>query len=1014
MTKRLTPARTLLCFLLLMPAALMYAQGVLQGSVSDASNKESLVGANIFLKGTAIGGVTDIEGKFRIGSIPPGTYMLRVSFLGYKPYESQVVIADGANASVNALLVPDVIEGQEVVITAQARGQLSAINQQVKATTMMNVVSEEKIKELPDANAAEAIGRLPGVSLIRSGGEANKVILRGMSDKYAKVTIDGVGIATTDSNARGIDLSMIAQGTLSGVELYKSLTPDKDADAIAGSINLVTKRAPSTRNIRFDAKGNYNRLKPTFQQYDFSGFYGERFFDDVLGVQITGNLEQKDRSSEKLNINYDFPAKEQGTERELDWGIDDVILTYTDEERKREGVSFFFDVNTSDSGVVRFNNSYSGTTRNILTHLRDYPNGASDLVSNSNGVSYIYRYTENTIKTYNSSLRGENHLIGLDIIWGLSFSQSESSTPFDHELQFTETSNSGISGMRSIPASLYHGPAERYMDYAYNNFGKSTLAWGFFNNKRNLEKDRTAYLDLSKKYVIGDVVSGDLKFGGKYRAKNRIRTSLQEFSPYYTQRYDSVRLSDGTSVPKNQYYNGTIFQNLQMDGPLVKFNNFIGSAPQRRNLFENFIMNPLINKDAIVDWYNLNKNGFGSVAEYADNPLEKGNYYDVREGVTAGYVMNTLNYGELATLIVGARIEKEENEYRTRYSLNTIGGFPVPQGKFKDTMTTYSETNVMPHFHLTVRPTDYMNVRFAAYKALARPDFTSRLANFIADGSNWVVLGNPNLRSAKAWNYEVNTTFFGGVIGMISVSAFYKEITDLSNTTNRMVADNNPLTNGKSFFDSLGIVFNNPYGSNQFSMRVNVPYNVPVPAKVWGFEFDHQANLNFLPGYLQFLVLSYNFSLMRSEQRTLTWRTYVTRDTVIDPFFGTIITPKTHNYYTLDKNKLFNQPEFFGNVALGYDIGDLSTRLSLFYQGSFPRSYSQDGRNQSLTDAFTRWDLSMKYVVNEYTSVLFNVNNLNNFEESTSSNHTVEPYWTLNTMRLRYGLTADLGVRIDL
>ncbi len=992
----------------------VYSQGILQGTVSDSTSREVLVGANILLKGTAIGGISDIEGRFRVANIPAGTYTVRFAYLGFKTKEVPVTIVKGENTILNASLIPDVIEGQEVVITAQARGQLSAMNQQLKAVTMVNVISEEKIKELPDANAAEAIGRLPGVSLIRSGGEANKVILRGMSDKFARVTIDGVGMASTDSNARGIDLSMISQGTLSGVELSKSLTPDKDADAIAGSINLVTKRAPSERDIRVDAKGNYNALKPTYNQYDFSMYYGERFFDDVFGFQFTGNLEAKDRSNEKVNFNYDFPAVEQGTGRELDWGIDDVILTYTDEQRKRNGASFFFDVNTPDSGTIRFNNVYSATSRNILTHLRDYPVGASDLVSNGNGVSYIYKYSEQEVKTYNSSLRGENHLFDLDIIWGASFSQSEALIPFEHELQFTETSNLGISGMKNIPPSMYHGPAENFSQYAYNNFSKSTLSWGFFNDKKNIDKERTLYIDISKKYYLGDIFSGDLKLGGKYKNKNRIKNSRQEFSPYYTQSYNFTRTADGTVLPKN--YSGTKFENLQKDGPLVLFTNFIDKVPARRSIFEKFDLNPLINTDAIKDWYNLNKDGYndvGGVPEYANNPLEIGNYYDVTERVTSAYVMNTLNMGEELTFIVGGRIEKENNDYLARYSLGTVAGFPVPQGNFKDTLSTYAESNFMPHLHITLRPTDYMNVRFAAYKALARPDFSSRLAAFVADGSTWVVLGNPSLKSAKAWNFELNTSFFGKSIGMISLSAFYKEIEDLSNTTNRLVVNNQPLTNGKTFFDSVGIKFNNPFGNNQVTLRLNVPYNSSKKAKVWGFEVEHQANLNFLPGYLQYLVLSYNFSIVRSEQHLLTWKVYTTYDTTQSPF-GPVVTPTAHNYYTLEKNKLFNQPEFFGNLAVGYDIGGFSARLSLFYQGEFPRSYSQDGRNESITNKFNRWDLSIKHQATENVAILLSINNLNDFEEGTSTRHKVEPYWTLQTSRQRYGLTGDLGVRIDL
>ena len=171
---------------------------------------------------------------------------------------------------------------------------------------MVNVVSTEKIKELPDANAAEAIGRLPGVALQRSGGEATQIVLRGMSGGFSSVTMDGVKIPATDANTRGVDLSMMSQGSLAGIELYKALTPDKDADAIAGSVNLVTPNAPAERFVQINAKGAYENLDKTYGQYDFSAKYGERFFNDVLGVQISGNLEKRDRTSESTNMTYDF------------------------------------------------------------------------------------------------------------------------------------------------------------------------------------------------------------------------------------------------------------------------------------------------------------------------------------------------------------------------------------------------------------------------------------------------------------------------------------------------------------------------------------------------------------------------------------------------------------------------------------------------------------------------------------------------------------------------------------
>jgi hypothetical protein len=246
--------------LLLLGALPAWAQGTIYGVVTDSLTGDVLPGANVYLVGTGKGSATDIEGRYRITNIPPGTYTLRVSYLSYQTKNLSVHIQGAETILLDIALVPEAIGGQEVIIVGQALGQIAAINQQLNAHTIVNVVSEERIQELPDANAAEALGRLPGVALQRSGGEANKIVLRGLSDRFATITVDGVRLAATDADARGVDLSTIAQGSLAGIELYKALTPDKDADAIAGSVNLVTKKAPEQRLIRLDTRGAYNEL----------------------------------------------------------------------------------------------------------------------------------------------------------------------------------------------------------------------------------------------------------------------------------------------------------------------------------------------------------------------------------------------------------------------------------------------------------------------------------------------------------------------------------------------------------------------------------------------------------------------------------------------------------------------------------------------------------------------------------------------------------------------------------
>ncbi|MBN1894112.1 carboxypeptidase-like regulatory domain-containing protein, partial [bacterium] len=348
----------------------LMAQGVLRGVVIDSLSSRPLAGANVYLVGTALGSATDLDGLYRIDQVPPGNYTLRISYIGYKARQMPVLVLPGQTAVQNATLVFDVLEGQAVIVTGQAVGQAAAINQQISSNTIVNVISEEKIQELPDVNAAEAMGRLPGVSIQRSGGEANKVVLRGLSDKYSTVTVDGVRLAPTDADARGVDLSTISQGSLAGIELYKALTPDKDADAIAGSVNLVTRAAPAERLLRTDIRGSYNDLNQSYDQYDIGLKYGERFLKSLLGVQVTGNLERRDRSKEDYDLDYN---QEKGLPVGSDYEITDFALNYTDEIRSRQGLSLLLDYYTPDGGSIRFKNIYNRTKRDYIEYGRNYP-----------------------------------------------------------------------------------------------------------------------------------------------------------------------------------------------------------------------------------------------------------------------------------------------------------------------------------------------------------------------------------------------------------------------------------------------------------------------------------------------------------------------------------------------------------------------------------------------------------------------------------------------------------------
>jgi hypothetical protein len=164
------------------------------GTVTDQDTGDPLFGANVFIEGSSIGAATNIDGKFILPVVPLGEHTLIVRFIGFNEVREDFSLTDANRTlEMNFELKAVALEGQEVVISAQAMGQKQAINQQISSNTIKNVVSAARIQELPDATAAESIGRLPGVSISRSGGEANKVLVRGL---VPHVQIDGVSIGS--------------------------------------------------------------------------------------------------------------------------------------------------------------------------------------------------------------------------------------------------------------------------------------------------------------------------------------------------------------------------------------------------------------------------------------------------------------------------------------------------------------------------------------------------------------------------------------------------------------------------------------------------------------------------------------------------------------------------------------------------------------------------------------------------------------------------------------------------
>ena len=232
------------------------------------------------------------------------------------------------------------------------------------------------------------------------------------------------------------------------------------------------------------------------------------------------------------------------------------------------------------------------------------------------------------------------------------------------------------------------------------------------------------------------------------------------------------------------------------------------------------------------------------------------------------------------------------------------------------------------------------------------------------------------------------------------------------NNFNTAAVQNNQGVLQDTLIQRFGISWSSKMGTSPYNLTL--PYNSPKPTKVWGFEFEHQINFDFLPGLLKNVVLSYNASVVRSEAFLF--------GSKIDSVFydppGPI--PPTWKKFTVlaeRKQKLEGMPEFFGNIALGYDMGRFSGRISIFHQGEHNASYAATGLADGIIDAFTRVDLTFKQGITDNLALFMNVSNATNLEDgSLIRNRSIDQGFDrrLFNESEKYGLTADFGVTIKL
>ena len=274
----------------------------LTGRVLDEANLP-LAGATISLDETPLD-VTDQDGYFNLLDLPPGNHQLRVSYIGFTDHVHTVSVQAGETKELDIQLTPGV-ELATVAIISQLRGQARALSQQQSAINVTNVIAADQIGRFPDQNIGDALKRVSGINVQYDQGEARFANIRGTAPQLNAVTINGERIPSAEAEVRSIQLDLIPSDMIQAVEVNKALTPDMDADAIGGSVNLVTRAAPYERRVSGTLGAGYNFLagEPTFNG---SLIYGERFAGGKLGLIVSGSYFDNTLGSDNVEAEWGY------------------------------------------------------------------------------------------------------------------------------------------------------------------------------------------------------------------------------------------------------------------------------------------------------------------------------------------------------------------------------------------------------------------------------------------------------------------------------------------------------------------------------------------------------------------------------------------------------------------------------------------------------------------------------------------------------------------------------------
>jgi len=917
---------------------LAYA-GDVSGKVTGSSSGDFLPGANVMLDGTNYGTSSDRFGNYKIGGVPEGDYTLKVTYVGYADFSDSVTVGSD-DVMVDVSLDVDYVSMEGVNVTGLAQGQAKALSQQKSAGNIKNVVSRDQMEKFPDQNVADVLQRLPGVALESDHGEGRYVQIRGAEASLNTTTINGVKVPSPE-DVRKISLDIIPSYSLGSVEVTKAITPDMDADAIGGHVNLITKNA-------FDYDGQFMEAKvagghrPLYGKSGSMGAftYGNQFMDGNLGLIVSGSYEFNDMKTDNIelewNDKYETVSDVVDSEEDETYVVDetdgviinDMQLKNYSLSRERVGVTTSLDYKLANDSKLYLNfisNTYTDNeNRNRLRYRFDKsvdeetPGSGYSNVTSTAGTANLARIarelkSRSSISKINSFSLGGDHALGkLGLDWAFTKSYAEELRDpsvnaefivkdINMAYEFTDNNHPQITSFTDED-----GAAFDQHDLSKYELDAIELEGNYIPNKKSPNgnlvsgEDQVIAFNMSMPLSIGGG-NGEVKLGAKLSKKDKKSDKSGA----------EVWEWDGDDDLIMQGFNMDIEGEDYMDGNYVHTNG--------------------LDVKKIRDHMSANLGSYAILPMYEDAILET---WDATEDITAFYGMADMRFGKV-NFIGGARMEKTSSTYNSW--AGAVEDAEDNEGTIDESLAAYftaqkvtkEYTNVLPMAHVRYEVNDQALVRAAYTETIARADFAA-LVPFIATDGDDADAGNPELESAHSQNIDIMLEYYPAGLGVFSFGYFSKSIDNYIYTSTLQDVS---IRGGSKVYDEVSMPVN---GEN---------------ATLSGWEMNFVKNLDFLPGPLSNLSFYFNYTSTDSEA----------------DYGG-----------NREKSTFPGQAPSTGNLSFAYETSKLTARFSQSIADQYLVEVGGDKDEDIYYDPANRLDLSLSYNLNNKITLFADMLNITN------------------------------------